>query len=39
MGGTPGDISEDPVTLEMLNMCRRMNCHIGEAKEGLKNEL
>ena len=39
MGGSPGDVSEDPVTSEKRKKGWRMNCDVGEAMEGLKNEL
>ena len=31
MGGSPGDVSEDPVTLEKRNKGWRMRCDVGEA--------
>ena len=39
MGGSPGDISEEPVTYEKRKKGWRMSCDVGEATEGLKNEL
>ena len=39
MGGSPGDASEEPVTLEKRKMGWRMCCDVGEAMEGLENEL
>ena len=39
MGGLPGDVSENPVTLEKRKKGWRMSCDIVEATEGLENEL
>ena len=39
MGGSPGDVSEEPVTLEKQKKGWRMSCDVGEAAEGLGNEL
>ena len=39
MGGSPGDVSEEPVTYEKGKKGWRMSCDVGEATEGLKNEL
>ena len=39
MGGSPGDVSEKPVTYEKRKKGWRMNCDVGEATEGLENEL
>ena len=39
MGGSPGDVSEEPVTLEKRSKGWRMSCDVGKAKEGLENEL
>ena len=39
MGGSPGDVSENPVTQEKRKKGWRMNCDVGEATEGLENEL
>ena len=39
MGGSPGDVSENPVTYERRKKGWRMNCDVGEATESLENEL
>ena len=39
MGGSPGDVSEEPVTQEKRKKAFRMSCDVGEATEGLENEL
>ena len=39
MGGLPGDVSENPVTLEKQNKGWRMSCDVGEVMERLENEL
>ena len=39
MGGSPGDVSENPVTQEKRKKGLRMSCDVGEATEGLENEL
>ena len=39
MGSSPGVVSEEPVTLEKQKKGRRMSCDVGEATEGLENEL
>ena len=39
MGGSPGDVSEEPVTQEKRKKGWRMSCEVGEAMEGLENEL
>ena len=39
MGGSPGELSEELVTLEKRKKGWRMNCDVGEATEGLANEL
>ena len=39
MGGSPGDISDELVTQEKQKKGWRMNCDVGEATEGLENEL
>ena len=39
MGSSPGDLSEEPVTYEKRKKGWRMSCDIGEAMEGLENEL
>ena len=38
MGGSPGELSDELVTQEKQKKGRRMNCDVGEATEGLKNE-
>ena len=38
-GGSPGDVSEEPVTQEKCKKGWRMNCDVDEATEGLENEL
>ena len=39
MDGSPGDVSEVPVTYEKRKKGRRMSCDVGETTEGLENEL
>ena len=39
IGGSPGDVSENPVTQEKRKKGWRMSCDVGEATEGLDNEL
>ena len=39
MGGSPGDVSENPVTQEKRKKGWRMSCDVGKAREGLENEL
>ena len=39
MGGSPGELSEELVTQENIKKGWRMNCDVGEATEGLENEL
>ena len=39
MGGSPGDVSEEPVTQKKRKKGWKMNCDVGEATEGLKNEV
>ena len=39
MGGSPGDVSEEPVTYKKRKKGYRMSCDVGEATEGLENEL
>ena len=39
MGGSPGDVSEVPVTLMKRQKGWRMSCDVGEATEGLESEL
>ena len=38
MGGSPGELSEELVT-QKRKKGSRMNCDVGEATEGLENEL
>ena len=38
IGGSPGDITEEPLTKEMQNKAWRMSCDVGEAIERLENE-
>ena len=39
MGGSLNDVSENPVTYEKRKEGWRMSCDVGEATEGLENEL
>ena len=39
MGGSPGELSEELVTQETRKKGWRMNCDVGEATEGLEDEL
>ena len=39
MGGSPGDVSENPVTQEKRKKGWRMSCDVGEATDGMENEL
>ena len=39
MGGSPGELSEKLVTQEKRKKGWRMNCDLGEATEGLENEM
>ena len=39
MGGSPGDVSEDPVTYEKRKKSWRMSYDVGEATEWLENKL
>ena len=39
MGGSPGDVSEEPVMQEKRKKGWRMSCGVGEVTEGLENEL
>ena len=40
MGGSPGDVSEEPLrSEEKRKKSWRMSCDVGEAMEGLENEL
>ena len=34
MGGSPGDVSEEPVTQEKLKKVWAMSCDVGEAQKG-----
>ena len=38
MGGSPGGLSENPVTLERRKKGWRMNCDVGEVTESLENQ-
>ena len=38
-GGSPDDVSEEPVTQEKQKKGWRMSCDVGKATEGLENEL
>ena len=38
MGGSPGDVSEVPVTQEKQKKGWRISCDVDEAIEGLENE-
>ena len=38
-GGSPGDVSEEPVTYEKRKKGLTMSCDIDKATEGLENEL
>ena len=38
-GSSPGELSEELVTQEKRKYGWRMNCDVGEATEGLENEL
>ena len=38
-GGSPGELSEELVTWKKRKKGWRMNCDVGEATEGLENEL
>ena len=38
MGGSPGDVSEEPETYEKRKNRWRMNCDVGKATKGLENE-
>ena len=37
VGGSPGDVSEEPVPQEKRKKGWKMSCDIGEATEGLEN--
>ena len=39
MDGSPGDVSEEPVTWENWKKGWRMSCDVDEATEALENEL
>ena len=39
MGGSPGDVSEEPVTWKKRKKGWKMTCDAGEATEGWENEL
>ena len=39
MGGSPSDVSEEPVRYETRKKGWRLNCDVGEATEGLENDL
>ena len=39
VGGSPGELSEELVMQEKRKKGWRMNCDVGEAMEGLENEL
>ena len=39
MGGSPGDVSENPVKQEKQKKGWRMSCGVGEAMGGLENDL
>ena len=39
MGGSPGDVSEEPVTKEKRKKGWRIGCDVRDATEGLENEL
>ena len=39
MGGSPGDVSEEPVTQEKRKKGWRMSCDVGKATDVLENEL
>ena len=39
MDGSPGDVSEEPVTKEKRKKGWRMSCGVGKATEGLENEV
>ena len=39
MGSSPGELSEEFVMQEKQKKGWRMNCDVGEAMEGLENEL
>ena len=39
MGGSPGDVCEQPVTQKKGKKSWRMSCDVGEATKGIENEL
>ena len=39
MGGSPGDVSEEPVTYEKRKKGWGMSCNVGKATERLENEV
>ena len=39
MGGSPSDVSEEPVTQEKRKKGLRMSCDVGEATEWFEDEL
>ena len=39
MGGSPGNVNEEPVTQEKRKKGWRMICDVGKATEELENEL
>ena len=39
VGGSPSDVSEEPVTQEKRKKGWRMSCDVGHASKGLENEL
>ena len=39
MGSLPSDVSEEPLTYEKQKKGWKMSCDVGEATEGLENEL
>ena len=39
MGSSPSDVSEEPLTYEKQKKGWKMSCDVGEATEGLENEL
>ena len=39
IGGSPGDVTEEHVAQENGKKAWRMSCDVGEATEGLENEL
>ena len=39
MGGSPGDVNEEPITYEKQKKGCRIRCDVGEATKELVNEL